>query len=167
MEVEVRCYAGFKGEERPLSIVLEGRTLEVLEVERSWREEDRSAPEPRLKDCFLVRADDGDAYVLRRDLADGRWEVEREAGCHGSGCGCGACCGAGHVPGYRETTARCRIDIRCFDDKGLTRCADCPDYENCDTVLDLFAEDSCEYERGYAEFLEAAHAWKAAYGKLP
>lgn len=76
MEVEVRCYAGFKGEERPVSFVLEGRALQVLEVERTWYEEDRAAPGAPRRACFRVRADDGRAYVLRRDLADGRWEME-------------------------------------------------------------------------------------------
>lgn len=76
MEVEVRCYSGFKGEERPLSFTCAGRTLEVLEVKRSWNEEDRSATEGRLKACFRVRADDGNVYVLSRDEQDGRWALE-------------------------------------------------------------------------------------------
>jgi hypothetical protein len=70
MEVVVRCYAGFKGEERPVSFDLEGRTLEVLEVELQWYEEHRA--------CFRVRADNEKAYVLCRNLADGHWELEVE-----------------------------------------------------------------------------------------
>lgn len=80
MEVEVRCYSGFKGEERPVSFTCAGRTLEVLEVERSWREEDRSAPGVRLKACFRVRADDGKVYVLSRDDRDGSWTLEGMTG---------------------------------------------------------------------------------------
>lgn len=77
MEVEVRCYAGYKGDERPVSFVLSGRALEVLEVERGWYEEDASAAgEPQRKACFRVRAGDDRAYVLRRNVADGRWELE-------------------------------------------------------------------------------------------
>lgn len=74
MEVVVRCYAGFKGEERPLSFVLAGRTLEVVEVERAWHEEEAGAPSRRMA-CFRVRADDGAFYVLSRDEASGRWTL--------------------------------------------------------------------------------------------
>jgi hypothetical protein len=52
------------------------RTLEVLEVERGWYEEDRVAPGGRRKACFRVRADDGKAYGLSRDEASGRWTLE-------------------------------------------------------------------------------------------
>ena len=75
--VEVRCYSGFKGEERPLSFTYMDRTLEVLEVERSWYEEDRAAPGGRRKACFRVRADDGSVYVLSRYEQEEQWVLER------------------------------------------------------------------------------------------
>ena len=77
MEVEVRCYSGFKGEERPLSFIYMDRTLEVLEVERSWYEEDRSTPEGRRKACFRVRADDDNLYVLSRCEQEEHWMLEK------------------------------------------------------------------------------------------
>jgi hypothetical protein len=75
MEVEVRCYSGYKGEERPVSFTCAGRTFEVTGVERSWVEEDRSGAEARSKTCFRVKADDGKVYVLSRDEQDGRWAL--------------------------------------------------------------------------------------------
>jgi hypothetical protein len=80
MEVEVRCYSGFKGEERPLSFTCAGRTFEVTEVKRSWAEEDRSTSGGRLKACFRVKADDGKVYTLSRDEQDGRWTLEGMTG---------------------------------------------------------------------------------------
>ncbi len=111
----------------------------------------------------------------------------REIGCCGANCGtCRAhadeqCrgCKLGYENGERDIArARCRIKICCFGENGLTTCADCPDYDDCGTIQDLFAKKGYKYgkyqesiefirERGYAEFLEAARAWKAAYGKLP
>jgi hypothetical protein len=76
MEVEVRCYSGHKGEERPVSFIYAGRTFEVTGVERSWVEEDRSVAESRRKTCFRVKADDGKVYVLSRDDRDGRWTLK-------------------------------------------------------------------------------------------
>jgi hypothetical protein len=74
MEVIVRCYAGFKGEERPVSFDLEGRDLGVVEIERAWYEE--GADEPGRRNArFRVRADDGNVYVLSREEASGRWTV--------------------------------------------------------------------------------------------
>lgn len=110
-------------------------------------------------------------------------------GCCGANCGTcpalgeepGLCrgCKLGYGKGGRDISrARCRIKVCCFGENGLTTCADCLDYENCGTIQDLFAKKGYKYgkyhesiefirERGYTEFLEAARAWKAAYGKLP
>jgi hypothetical protein len=53
--IEVRTYAGSRGDEVPREVVLGGRTLVVDEVERSWREERGGE---RLL-CFRVRLEDG------------------------------------------------------------------------------------------------------------
>lgn len=76
MEVEVRCYSGFKGEEKPISFTCGDRSLEIVEIERGWYEEDEASPGGGRKARFRVRTDDGKAYVLSRDLASGRWSME-------------------------------------------------------------------------------------------
>ncbi len=77
MEVEVRCYAGYKGEERPVSCTYAGGVLEVTggrtELGRGGPVRDGGSA---VRACFRVRADDGKTYVLSRDEQDGRWALE-------------------------------------------------------------------------------------------
>jgi hypothetical protein len=107
------------------------------------------------------------------------------------GC-CGACCGTcralaeeacrgcklGYGEGGRDNTrARCRMKVCCFGKRGIATCADCPDYDSCETIQGFFAKQGYKYGRyrrslefirkhGYAEFVEATRDWKGAYGKL-
>jgi len=67
LEVRVECYAGYRGEETPLSFYLETRPIGVMEVLDRWL-----APDHRY---FKVRGDDGARYILRHDVASGRWEL--------------------------------------------------------------------------------------------
>jgi hypothetical protein len=73
--VEVKCYSGFKANERPLSFTLNERELSVMDIEGSWFEEDERSSERRI--CFRVRADDGDLYLLSYDENACSWELKR------------------------------------------------------------------------------------------
>ncbi|WP_287155290.1 hypothetical protein [Candidatus Solincola tengchongensis] len=73
--VQVKCYSGFKADERPLSFVLSGRELSVMDIEGSWFEEDETSRERRV--CFRVRADDGDLYLLSHHPEEGSWILRR------------------------------------------------------------------------------------------
>ena len=75
LRVKVRCYSGFKAAERPLGFVLRGRELPVVEVERSWREEDASGRARWAR--FRVRAGDGGLYLLSRGEDTGEWTLRR------------------------------------------------------------------------------------------
>jgi hypothetical protein len=68
----VECHAGYRGEETPRRLHLEGRTIEVVEII-----ERRTEPNARL---FRVRGDDGRIYVLRNDQAMGGWEIPEVRG---------------------------------------------------------------------------------------
>jgi hypothetical protein len=70
-EVEVRSYAGSRGDEVPRQVVLGGNTLEVLQVERSWREE----RDGRSLLCFRLRLEDG--RRIQVSLGD-TWHLDRE-----------------------------------------------------------------------------------------
>ncbi len=76
MKVQVECYSGWKAEERPVRFQLEERTYTVEEVLDQWY-----GPEHLF---FKVRADDGGAYILRRQTSapDGGWDLVsfRESG---------------------------------------------------------------------------------------
>jgi hypothetical protein len=57
MKVHVESYSGYRGNEEPRAIELEGRRVAVIEVVRQWQDVGAR--------CFRVRADDGKSYVLR------------------------------------------------------------------------------------------------------
>jgi len=67
MRIAVQTYAGYKGDERPVSFSLEVRTLQIIEIVDRWYEPDHSS--------FKVVADDGRTYLLRHDLNANDWEL--------------------------------------------------------------------------------------------
>jgi hypothetical protein len=67
MDVKVDCYAGYRGEETPRRIDLEGRRVEVVEVIDRWYGQDHR--------YFKLQGDDGAVYLLRHDESADRWEL--------------------------------------------------------------------------------------------
>jgi len=65
--ITVDCYAGYKGDERPVRLHLSGRPLEVVEVEGRWY-----SPGATL---FRVVVQGGDRYVLRHEEAQDVWTI--------------------------------------------------------------------------------------------
>jgi hypothetical protein len=68
MIVRVQCYAGRKGDERPVRFQLGDREYAVIEVLDQWY-----GPEATF---FKVRTDDGDLYILRHAHAADEWTLE-------------------------------------------------------------------------------------------
>jgi hypothetical protein len=64
--VRVECHSGYQADERPVRILLAGRTL-VLAVEDRWYSPGAT--------YFRVLAEDGDRYVLRHDDAQDVWSL--------------------------------------------------------------------------------------------
>ncbi len=73
--VQVKCYSGFRYNERPLSFTVCGKEFSVMDIEGSWFEEDETSRERRA--CFRVRADDGDLYLLSYDQGRDAWVLRR------------------------------------------------------------------------------------------
>ena len=67
--VEVICHSGYVADEEPRAIVVDGRRLEVVAIERRWLE-----PEAR---CFMVRLGDGARCVLRQEVTASAWTIVR------------------------------------------------------------------------------------------
>ncbi len=67
MDCRVECYAGFKGDERPIRFWLDDQAYEVREVLDRWYDPGCS--------YFKVEAEDGNLYILRRALSGG-WSLE-------------------------------------------------------------------------------------------
>ena len=71
LEVKVECYSGFKANERPMRFRTPppaGRPYEVREVVDQWYGVGYQ--------CFKVRADDGNFYILRHDFEQEVWTLE-------------------------------------------------------------------------------------------
>jgi hypothetical protein len=66
--VDVECYAGYRGYQRPTKFVLREQVFLVKEIEDQWY-----SPSAMY---FRVRADDGNLYVLRHDQAEDLWTLE-------------------------------------------------------------------------------------------
>jgi len=66
--LRVECYAGYKGDERPVKLQLGGEMVEVADVEDRWY-----APGATY---FRVLLGNGDRYVLRREDAQDVWTLE-------------------------------------------------------------------------------------------
>ena len=65
--LRVECYAGYKGDERPLRLHLAERTLEVIAVEDRWYSPGET--------YFRLLTSDGDRYVLRHVEAQDVWSL--------------------------------------------------------------------------------------------
>ena len=70
MTVDVDCYAGYKGDERPVRFRMGGHEYVVDEVLDQWY-----GPHEIF---FKVRASDGNLYILRRasTTPEGVWSLE-------------------------------------------------------------------------------------------
>jgi hypothetical protein len=66
--VHVETYSGYKADERPLRITIDGAAREVAEVEDRWYSPGAT--------FFRVRLADGERYVLRRIDAQEVWLIE-------------------------------------------------------------------------------------------
>ena len=70
VRAQVRCLAGSRANERPISFVVDDREIAVRTIRESWREPDFL--------CFKVEGTDGRMYDLRHHEYEDWWEV-REA----------------------------------------------------------------------------------------
>ncbi len=74
LAIKVECYAGYKADERPIRFSLvnaaeqAGSVLEVKKILDQWYG-------PGYQ-CFRLRADDKNVYVLRHDLNEDTWTLD-------------------------------------------------------------------------------------------
>lgn len=66
--VKVECYAGYKGDQRPVRFTLGERTCEVDSIDDQWYSPDAT--------YFRVKASDGKVYVLRHNEGQDQWTLE-------------------------------------------------------------------------------------------
>jgi hypothetical protein len=72
MELKVECYSGYRADERPVRFSFREKTgtppYEVKEVLDRWYGVGYQ--------CFKVRADDGNIYILRHEETEDRWLLD-------------------------------------------------------------------------------------------
>lgn len=70
--LQVECYAGHLGDEKPRMLLLDERKIFVEEVLDSWL-----GPDHRY---FKLKGDDGEVYIIRQDATSGTWELTPKRG---------------------------------------------------------------------------------------
>ena len=88
MRLDVQCYAGRKADERPVRFRMGDRDYMVEEIVDQWY-----GPEDQF---YKVRADDGNLYILRQNIADGEWSLESFRMLRTAGAGAGHLGGLSH-----------------------------------------------------------------------
>ena len=78
--VEVSAYSGYRRDESPRAIILDGKRIAVLMITEQWIEED--AGTRGRKRCFRVKGDDSRTHVICCLEVEGRW-LHREEAKHG------------------------------------------------------------------------------------
>lgn len=66
--LKVKCYSGFKADERPISFAIDGKEFQVKKIIDQWR-----IPE---YECFKVLADDKREYILKHVMRNDEWDLE-------------------------------------------------------------------------------------------
>ena len=82
MRLQVQCYAGRKADERPVRFRMGERDYMVEEIVDQWY-----GPDDQF---YKVRADDGNLYILRQNIADREWSLESFRRLRAMGAGAGA-----------------------------------------------------------------------------
>jgi hypothetical protein len=65
--VRVECYAGYKGDERPVRVHFGDRALQIVAIEDCWYSPGAT--------FFRVVVEGGDRYVLHREDGQDLWSV--------------------------------------------------------------------------------------------
>ena len=67
VRLTVECHAGYRGEEEPRALSIDGQHLAVTEILDPWLEPDHR--------YFKMRASNSAIYIVRNDVAGDGWEL--------------------------------------------------------------------------------------------
>ena len=67
--INVESYSGYKVDEKPVSFIFSKKKLRVVRIIEQWRSPDYN--------YFKVQADDGIGYLLKNDIVNGSWMLEK------------------------------------------------------------------------------------------
>jgi hypothetical protein len=76
-EIEVECYAGYKGEETPRAFVYQEKRYAIVEVLDRWYEGGLD-PKDLRHDYFRVKTEDGEIFLIRYTPRFQAWTLCRK-----------------------------------------------------------------------------------------
>ena len=76
-EIEVECYAGYKGEETPRAFVYQEKRYAIVEVLDRWHEGGLD-PQDLRHDYFRVKTEDGEIFLIRHTPRFQAWTLCRK-----------------------------------------------------------------------------------------
>ena len=71
VKIAVKSYAGYKGEELPRSFIVDGCSIEVIQVASMWTEEDWR--DRRNRRFFRLQGSDAHTYILYYENESMEW----------------------------------------------------------------------------------------------
>jgi len=75
--IKVIAYSGYRGEETPRTILLNGKRIEVVEILRQWVEE--KTDNRKTRRFYQVKGSDGDLYTIYYDEKSMEWfQINKE-----------------------------------------------------------------------------------------
>jgi len=72
--IDVKCYSGYKFNERPHSFTFQGRTLEVTKIVDRWYGGGLKADQPALN-YFKIHTGDGEEFILSYNSLFDAWRI--------------------------------------------------------------------------------------------
>jgi uncharacterized surface anchored protein len=73
-QIEVKCYSGYKVNERPVAFTYQGHRHEVAEIIDRWYEGGTDPTRPEI-DYFKVKTTNGEVYLLRHLSLFDAWSI--------------------------------------------------------------------------------------------
>ncbi|MEW6097390.1 MAG: hypothetical protein AB1567_12850 [bacterium] len=74
MKIKVNSYSGYKADERPVIIFIEGKAFEVKEVKQHFINEEIDGQ--RHEVFKVIISDDGSLHTILHDLTKDEWSLE-------------------------------------------------------------------------------------------
>lgn len=72
--IDVKCYSGYKFNERPVSFTFQDQNREVSKIVDRWYEGGLKADQPAL-DYFKIHTTDGEEFILRYNSLFDAWGI--------------------------------------------------------------------------------------------
>ncbi|MGA2516801.1 MAG: hypothetical protein ABSG44_09635 [Thermodesulfobacteriota bacterium] len=69
--IKVIAYSGYRGEETPRTILLNGKRIEVVEILRQWVEE--KTDNRKTRRFYQIQGSDGNLYTIYYDEKSMQW----------------------------------------------------------------------------------------------